>query len=132
MSHRIGVVGFSAQDFDKVDAAAKMFSALRARSWLYAPDTCTVVSGYTNLGIPAIAYQCAKALGMPTVGIACEKANEYERFPCDEVVIVGTNWGDESSTFLASIDELIKVGGGKQSAAEYEAFKGPKEELFLG
>jgi len=129
MSHRIGVVGFSAQEFDKVDAAAKLFSALRARSWLYAPDTC---SGYTNLGIPAIAYQCAQSLGMLTVGIACQKAYGYERFPCDEVIIVGTNWGDESQTFLTSIDELIKVGGGKQSAAEYAAFNGPKEELFLG
>jgi hypothetical protein len=33
-------------------------------------------------------------------------------------IIVGDNWGDESKTFLDSIDMLVRVGGGKQSLEE--------------
>ena len=85
------------------------------------------MSGLTNLGVPRIAYEEAIKLGLRTVGIACKQAEQYECFPCDEVILVGDNWGDESRAFLASIDVLLRVGGGKQSVAEYEAFTGPKQ-----
>lgn len=127
--HRIGVIGYSGQKFDKYKAQAILQEALSLRALVN--QNCALVSGYTDLGIPAIAYRVADQLGMITVGIACEKANDNPRYPVDKVIIVGKEWGDESPTFLKSIDELIKVGGGKQSIAEFAAFEGPKEEFPL-
>ena len=118
---RIGVIGYSAQAFDENDARLILRRALEGHALA---GRCEVVSGLTNLGVPRIAYEEAVKLGLRTVGIACKKATEHECFPCDEVVIIGEEWGDESPTFLASIDVLIRVGGGKQSASE--AFTGPK------
>jgi len=36
---------------------------------------------------------------------------------------VGQAWGDESPTFLNSIDVLVRVGGGKQALRETAAMK---------
>jgi hypothetical protein len=127
--HRIGIVGYSGQKFDAFDATNILYDALAARTIHH--GRCVVVSGYTDLGIPGIAYKVAVKLGMGTVGIACKKAQDYDCFDCDEVVIVGDDWGDESDTFLASIDEMIKVGGGRQSEFEFAAFAGPKEDFEL-
>lgn len=128
--HRIGIVGYSGQKFDSFEATSILITALTERQKAH-PEGCVVVSGYTDLGIPGIAYRIADKLGMETAGIACFKAYENPRWPCDEVTIVGDNWGDESEVFLESIDELVKVGGGKQSAAEFESFQGPKEDFIL-
>jgi len=116
--------------FDAFDAANILYEALSDRFKEH-PDGCSVVSGYTDVGVPGIAYRVAGKFGMETIGIACSKAYDHPRYPCDEVIIVGDDWGDESKTFLASIDELIKVGGGKQSEAEFKSFEGPKEEFDL-
>lgn len=82
-----------------------------------------VVSGLTDVGVLAIAYEEAFQRGWRTVGIACKKATEHRLYPVDEQIIVGENWGDESPRFLASIDMIVRVGGGKQSANEVEAVK---------
>lgn len=129
MAHRIGVVGYSSWKFDEDKARAILRDVLSLRA-LHYPNS-VVVSGYTDLGIPALAYQQAVELGMGTVGIACADAKNYPCFPCDEVIIVGEHWGDESPVFLDYIDELIKVGGGPQSEAEYAAYEGPKEDFPL-
>jgi hypothetical protein len=128
--HRIGIVGYSGQKFDAFEATNILHEALKKRLVGH-PEGCAVVSGYTDLGIPGIAYRIAEKLGMSTVGIACKKAYENPRFPCDEVIIEGEDWGDESPVFLANIAEMIKVGGGKQSVAEFESFEGPKENFDL-
>jgi len=78
----------------------------------------TIVSGLTALGIPLLAYKYAESRGWKTMGIACSKAGDYECYACDRIHIVGDNWGDETSAFLASIDVLIRIGGGKQSLEE--------------
>ena len=126
---RLGVVGYSSQRFD-IDRARPLLRAEIGALTLTAPDA-EVVSGLTALGIPLVAYEVARECGLVTVGVACEKAKDYPCFPCDEVVIVGSEWGDESETFLGRIDFLLKVGGGKQSAAEFERFPGPKKEVNL-
>lgn len=131
MSHRIGIIGFSTQKFDVLKAQLKLFELLKLRGEQYGAEHCCVISGLTNLGVPAIAYQCAVTLKMKTVGIACSKAKEYECFPCDEVYLIGEEWGDESPAFLSNIDELIKVGGGKQSEEEFKSYYGPKSEILL-
>lgn len=115
---RIGVVGYSAQRFDKAEAM-KMIIDAYDKIDLQNPDVPKkVVSGLTNVGMPALAYKEAAARGWKTAGIACSKANEYECFPVDEKIIVGNDWGEESQAFLNSIDVLVRVGGGNQSKRE--------------
>jgi hypothetical protein len=113
---RIGIVGYSQEEFDKEKAVKLLRSMLIQQKSIHLD--ITIVSKSTNFGVPAIAYEIAKELNLKTMGIACAKAGEYECFPCDRVHVVGMDWGDESETFLASIDKLIRVGGGKQSHAE--------------
>uniref|UniRef100_A0A832H5X4 Uncharacterized protein n=1 Tax=Oscillatoriales cyanobacterium SpSt-402 TaxID=2282168 RepID=A0A832H5X4_9CYAN len=112
---RVGVVGYSGQAFDPDLGRVlvrKAFDALPHR------NSIEIVSGLTRLGIPAIAYEEAVKRGWKTVGIACSKAFDYDCFPVDETIIIGTDWGDESQAFLNSVDWLIRIGGGKQSHEE--------------
>ena len=127
--HRIGIVGYSGTAFDIAKATRILRDVLSLRALHHAE--CALVTGLTDLGIPGLAYREADKLGMVLVGIACKQAQEYDCYECHEVIIVGDDWGDESETFLANIDELIKVGGGTQSIAEYAAYQGPKEEHRL-
>ncbi|MCK9435491.1 MAG: hypothetical protein M0R32_11990 [Candidatus Cloacimonetes bacterium] len=115
---KIGLVGYSDKKFDK-ELAKKLVAIglLKAAESQY-DDEIVLVSGLTNLGIPAIGYSFAKEQGWKTVGIACSKASEYECFPVDEKHIIGDDWGEESETFLNSIDVLVRIGGGKQSEKE--------------
>ncbi|EKQ70193.1 hypothetical protein OsccyDRAFT_0467 [Leptolyngbyaceae cyanobacterium JSC-12] len=112
---RVGIVGYSGQEFDHDMGRVLVCQAFDA---LPKCKTIEIVSGLTRLGIPAIAYEEAVKRGWKTVGIACSKAFEYECFPVDETIIVGDDWGDESQTFLNSVDWLIRIGGGKQSHEE--------------
>ncbi|MGD1856586.1 MAG: hypothetical protein ACFB2W_20290 [Leptolyngbyaceae cyanobacterium] len=117
---RVGVVGYSNQDFDYIAALRLIQEAFDDIS----PDAdVEIVSGLTDLGIPALAYQEAVRRGWKTVGIACAKAFDYSCFPVDDVIIYGDNWGDESHVFLTMIDVLIRIGGGTQSHFEACAAK---------
>ena len=60
-----------------------------------------------------------------TIGIAPSRAKKVKRgvFNVDKEIIVGTNFGDESQTFIDYIDVLVRIGGGKQSREEVEMFK---------
>jgi len=116
---RIGVVGYSEQKFDTKKAAEyikKSFDKIVSTNNQDAEFT--VVSGWTDLGIPSIAYKEAKSRKWHTAGIACKKALELKTFLCDQVTTVGEEWGDESETFLNDITVLVRIGGGKQSKAE--------------
>ena len=115
---RIGVVGYSGQPFDHDKGRQLLDEAYDQLEARYPDQAKAVVSGLTDVGIPALAYRAAVERGWRTVGIACAKASKYECFPVDEKHIIGQNWGDESSTFLASIDILVRVGGGKQALQE--------------
>jgi hypothetical protein len=117
---KIGIIGYSAQKFDE-DKAREIINMLYDSNKNI--PNITIVSGLTNIGIPKIAYEEAVKRDWKTVGIACEKANDYEIFPVDKKIIVGDDWGDESNTFLNSIDVLVKIGGGEQSKKEFEHAK---------
>lgn len=123
MTYKLGFIGYSAQDFDKV--AAKIIIDECLKDVVYAFGDVEVVSGYTNLGIPALAYEAAAKRGLTTVGIACMKAFKYDRFPCDKFTIdpLWENWGDESATFINYCDSFVRVGGGPQSMKEVELIK---------
>lgn len=120
---RIGVVGYSAQKFDRPTAERMIKEAYDSIDLRYKDRPKAVVSGLTDLGIPGLAYREAKRRGWRTVGIATSKATDYECFPVDEKIIVGKDWGEESPKFLDSIDILVRVGGGKQSLMETEETK---------
>ena len=105
---RVGVMGRSVQSLDEDQARKYLleaFNPIKAKEG----RNVEIVSGWLWLGIPGVAYEIATAFGWNTVGVACAKAKDYECFPCDRVIIVGDEWGDESEYFLNSIDLLIKV-----------------------
>jgi hypothetical protein len=118
---KIGVVGYSDKKFDKKEALELLRKGLD--ELVGRRKDIVIVSGLTNLGIPAIAYKEAVLRGYRTVGIACKKASEYELFEVDESIILGDEWGEESDRFLEYIDVLLRVGGGKQSLAEAKKAK---------
>lgn len=124
---KYGFIGYSTAGFDQDQARRiirKIFDSIEK-------DSPQIVSGLTNIGIPGLVYQEATRRGLTTVGIACEKANEYECFPVDKKIIHGKEWGEESKIFLDSIDFLIKIGGGTQSREEFDKFPGHKYEFKL-
>lgn len=84
-----------------------------------------IVSGYTNTGIPKIAYEIADSLGLKTVGFSAKQAftNSHGLFPVAKEIIIGDKFGDESQAFVNYIDVLIRIGGGQQSRKEVELFK---------
>lgn len=117
--YRIGVVGYSAAYFDR-QKAREILEGLIKKAVKDCPSDhkISIVSGLTNLGIPAIAYKIAQDEGYHTVGYACSEAEQFSCFPVDKKNIIGDNWGDESEEFLTNIDVLCRVGGGKQSKEE--------------
>lgn len=125
----IGVIGYSAQEYDKSKGAEyllfSMFDMEHLLTYELGCNRFKLVSGLTNLGIPKEAYSLANILGddVIAVGFACSKAKDYPQFPVDEKHIIGTEWGDESEAFLSDLDGLIRIGGGEQSHEEAKKFK---------
>jgi hypothetical protein len=123
---RIGVVGYSQRHFDHEAARAHLRRFVTAL--LELPEAARppeIVSGLTNQGVPKLAYELARELGLPTVGIAARQALRVRAglFPVDRQILVGERFGDESPVLIAYIDKLIRVGGGPQSRAEVELFR---------
>jgi hypothetical protein len=116
---RVGLVGYSAQKFDQSKALEYISEAFDVVEELFGAEAPhNLVSGLTNLGIPRIGYMEAERRGWHLVGIACIKAADHDCYPVHKIELVGRNWGDESETFLDSIDVLICIGGGEQSKRE--------------
>lgn len=115
---RVGVMGFSSKPFDREIANDFLNKAFDNIAKIYPDHNIVIVSGLTFLGIPALAYAHATIRGWKTEGIACKKAHNYPKFPCDTVVIIGEDWGDESQEFTSTCDVYVRVGGGPQSFRE--------------
>ena len=118
MAFKIGVVGYSDQKFDLEKATELLRDGIDKLS--DGKDDVVIVSGLTDIGIPALAYRIAVQNGFKTEG---SQADDYDHFPVDAKIIVGDEWGDESETFLSRIDAILRVGGGDQSHAEVKTFK---------
>lgn len=116
---RIGVMGYSTTPFDEIKARR----LIRTYFSSVISNRPVIVSGLSNIGVPGLAYDIARQLGLSTVGIACSKVYTYPCYPCDEVIIVGDKWGDESTTFVTYCDSFLAVGGGKQTRSEVEMAK---------
>lgn len=117
----VGVVGYSAQDFNRSKAKQHLEEAFDKIESEHGGKPI-IVSGLTDLGIPALAYREASKRGWDTVGIACRKADEYECYPVNERIVRDEweDWGDESEEFLSQIDIIVRVGGGEQTQDEIE------------
>src|SRR3989338_8138687 len=118
---RLGVVGYCPPTkFDERKALKLLQEAYNQVAKDFPTYEIIVVSGLTNVGTIKLAYEEAKRKGWKTAGVACKKAFNYKNlFQTDEKpVIVGENWGDESESFVNSIDALIRIGGGSQSLQE--------------
>lgn len=109
-----GVIGYSTQKFDRVEAKEMIVSAFDKLEKQYKNHNMYCVSGWSDLGIPGLAYEEASRRGWKTVGIAPEKVKDYKLYPVNIQICVGSEWGDESNVFLDNINVLIKIGGGKQ------------------
>ena len=119
----VGLVGYSGQEFDE-DIAKDLIR--EAFDWVEQENkgkSFCVVSGLTDLGIPALGYREAAKRGWKTTGVAPEEAKEYDWYDVDDVIIEGKKFGDESEKFLSMLDVFVKVGGGKQSKAEFKKAK---------
>lgn len=130
---KVGIIGYSSQAFNKDAARTILLERFQKLIQVHGANI-EIISGLTWLGIPGLAYEVARSLGLKTVGIACSKAFDHKIFPCDRSIIIGSQWGDESGLFLDSIDLLIRIGGGKQSLRECQLAKEkgiPLEEFEL-
>ena len=122
---KIGIVGFSSPYFDQQHAhqiLEEVFSALKQK---HIGKEIQIISGYTNMGVPKIAYQLADKMGFTTVGFTARQALKVKSglYPVKQAIIIGERFGDESEAFIKHIDGLIRVGGGQQSRREVQLFK---------
>ncbi|MEM7373742.1 MAG: hypothetical protein AAF587_34285 [Bacteroidota bacterium] len=122
---KYGVVGFSRNQFDKQSAYQILDHLFKQIKEKHSHKEIEIVSGYTNAGVPKIAYELADAYGFITVGFSAEQALTVRSgvYPVRKVILKGKKFGDESEDFIRYIDALIRVGGGKQSRKETERFK---------
>ena len=122
---KYGVVGFSRNQFDQ-QKAYQILETIFEQIRLKHPDKIIeIVSGYTNSGIPKIAYELADKFGFTTVGFSAKQALKVRSgvYSVKKVILKGERFGDESEDFVHYIDALIRVGGGKQSRHETDLFK---------
>lgn len=120
----VGVVGFSDDKFDQVEAREILEEAFDDVEETYVDnggyENIVIVSGLTNKGIHKIAYEISDEREYYTMGVVPSEANDYEMYDVDSIIWSGEQFGDESEDFIDAIDILIKVGGGEQAEHEYE------------
>lgn len=122
---KIGIVGFSRNQFDQKRARiilAELFEELKNK---HPEKEIEIVSGYTDSGVPKIAYELADQFHFTTVGYSANQALKVKSgvYPVKKVILKGERFGDESEAFVDYIDGLIRVGGGAQSGRETQMFK---------
>lgn len=122
---KIGIVGFSSSQFDKKMAILKLRNILEELTQGKDLSTFEIVSGYTNMGVPRIAYRLADDMGLKTIGFSAKQALKVKCgvYPVKEVILIGERFGEESEKFIEYIDVLVRIGGGPQSRKEVELFK---------
>jgi hypothetical protein len=120
----IGVVGYCPPTkFNEKTARQIVRDAYDRCRKHYAGIEIEIVSGLTNVGVLAIAYEEAVKRGWKTIGVGCRRAFEHPIFPVDEQVVVGDEWGDESDEFIGMIDGIIRIGVSAQSVRETSKVK---------
>lgn len=128
---KVGVVGYCPPSkFDVEEARQMIVDAYNKLEQIYGDRSIAVISGLTNVGVLAIAYEEASKRNWVTIGVASEKALKYELYPVTAKVIIGKEWGDESRFFVEMLDVIIRIGGGTQSHREVEEVRKAKKPAF--
>ncbi|MFK7747860.1 MAG: hypothetical protein AB8B65_05695 [Kordia sp.] len=122
---KYGIVGFSRNQFDQKAAHEILQNEFQKIKEKHTDETVEIVSGYTNSGVPKIAYELAEKFDFVTVGFSAKQALRVRSgvYPVKKKIIRGNRFGAESEDFVRYIDALIRVGGGIQSRHETELFK---------
>ena len=122
---KYGIVGYSSNDFDKSQAQELLDNEFKEIVKRHPVASIEIVSGYTNLGIPKIAYELADRYGFVMVGFSARQAlsEDCGLYPVKKSIVRGEQYGDESEAFISYIDHLIRIGGGPQSKREVLLFK---------
>lgn len=102
-------------------------------------------SGATNEGVPKIIDDFCEKLGIDAMGVTSAKAFDYPLGKMKYLIVQGDDWGAESSTFLATSDEILLLGGGGQAKREaiaaetegkmvtvFQGFKGKRRSADRG
>jgi len=80
-----------------------------------------IVSGWTDDGVNAVAYEVAKAFKWKVEGIACKEAMQNRPlYKCDETTVAGTHPGDEKSTLMKRVDMLVLISDNSDPEDPYE------------
>lgn len=122
---KYGIVGYSKNEFDQTRATQILKECFEKIKQKHPSTVVEIVSGYTNTGVPKIAYELADQFGFVTVGFSAQQALTVDCgvYPVQKVMLKGKYFGDESEDFVRYIDALIRVGGGPQSRHETALFK---------
>lgn len=130
---KYGVVGFSKDAFDQKKAYQLLDRIFKEIASQHKHELVEIVSGYTNSGIPKIAYELGDKYGFITVGYSAKQALQVRSgvYPVAKVILKGEKFGDESHDFVNYIDHLVRIGGGPQSRRETEMFKQKMNEADL-
>ena len=107
-------------------------------------DKLVLSSGATMEGVPKIIYELCDQMGITAMGVTSAKAFDYPLGKMSYLIVQGADWGEESSTFLSTSDELLMVGGGGQAKREavaactegkpvtiFQGYKGTADQLTL-
>ncbi|MEN0061277.1 MAG: hypothetical protein AAGA48_03950 [Myxococcota bacterium] len=121
----VGIVGFSGSWAHNARKDAKQV-ARNALTGLFRrqsnagqpPADLWCVSGATNFGVPALAYEVSTELHIPRIGLTAREALRYKLAELDVLTLVGRRFGDESRAFVDLCDVFWMIGGGSQSEAE--------------
>lgn len=118
--YKIGVVGFSDENKMHPDTYTLLANLIKQICETDVKKNSFVfVGGYTNTGINRILYDCCKTNGVLIGAICSGKHKEYECWPdVDYLEVIGNEWGDESESFVNSLDLIIRIDGGEQSHSE--------------
>jgi len=116
----VGVVSYSSDKFNEINAKALLAISLDIVEDAMGGEKFALVSGFSDIGIPGLAYRMAKTRGWKTVGLSAAEVKEYDCYDVDEEIIEGEKFGDESEKFIEYIDCLVRIGGGPQSFKEVE------------
>lgn len=126
----IGVVGYCPPSVYDRDEAERLLREAFEEALDHAPylSEIKLAGGWSDVGIHGQAYHIAtREFGWYTIGFGSAvitieaEGGEYGLFPVNEHHKIGLQWGDESEAFVASLDLIIRIGGGPQSHRECDA-----------
>ncbi|MDD5456229.1 MAG: hypothetical protein PHV30_04265 [Candidatus Margulisbacteria bacterium] len=114
---RLGFAGNSGRKTD-VGRHKLILSSLMLNTNPKYHDLLENVSGMTAIGGVKSFYEVSNEMNISSSGIMSSKGIGYKLANTQRMIVWGSEWGSESEVFLQSIDILLILGGGGQTATE--------------